>query len=379
MYLKRRHFRSKTSFYVHFTLLCAFLMQILIRQTKFRTKLEGFYYAFPSSLEFTVSDSNFLDTNFNYSNCKFCNYPIRNQEFANSESKDLILTISMSKATQISVFARTLRTVNSNCSCVILLDDKAFHSLDHITLESVRDCGAQIINFGKYIYPPKTEVMFRFHIMNEFLRVNQDKINRVIMCDLFDTAFQGDPFNIQINTYSLNLADEGKPYWHHWTVANQKWINMYNSSYPLKRDLGFNYFCAAYIGGPIDQILSFLDLFLTYFSIDVPGNDQGCLNYLFLSGVLQKMALPVNKHRKKELVHHTFFSQFTSDYTFGFIPSIRNKSFYASVIHHTYGFRNMKYTLLKSCPRLNKCMKNYIRGISDNDVEKFEIKEHILI
>ena len=369
--------KYKSNIFFHLIFLCFICIQTLIYQTKLTLFFTYNFYGFPTFLEFTISSMNKLETNINFTNCKLCNFTIRNQEFSNSQENDLLIAASITKVAQLSIYARTLRTVHSKCLCVILLDEEAYHSIDKITMESLIDCGVQVVNFGKFIYPKGTGFIYRFHVINEFIRINQDKINRVIMCDIFDTVFQGDPFNSQVSKYTLNLVDEGKPYCHTWTHANRAWLRIYNSSYPLERDMRFNYFCVAYIAGPIDLIIPLMNEYLTFFSIHLKGNDQGVINYLYLSGILQKLAIPVNKFRNNELVHHTFFSKFTTDYKFGFVPSIRNNSLYASIVHHSYAVHSLKYTLIDCCPRINKSMKDYIRGLNEKQIRNHE-KSHNL-
>ena len=355
----KRHQHVGTSFFFMYII----ILRLVFERKMIRFKLEYSFFSFPFALDFISSIKIKMTKNINYEKCLLCNFTVRNEFYANSTPYDLIITCIFGVAKQLFIFIRTLRTVHYKGKCIILIDEKALESIDKKTLLYSLDCGIQFVNYGKFIFPKGTGVIFRFHMMTEYIRFNKNQINRVIICDLFDTVFQGDPFNTQVNMYQLNVADEGMPYNHAWSHANRAWIQYSDPNYPLPRDQDFYYFCAGVIGASVDVMLNFLYEELKLFTVDALVNDQGVLNYLYLSGILQKKAVSVVPKRKSELIYHSYFTMFEPNhdkYKIGMFPSIRNNSFYCSVIHQAYSTGVLKGSLSNACPQPDKSMKNYI-------------------
>ena len=86
-------------------------------------------------------------------------------------------------------------------------------------------------------------------------------INRVICVDLFDTLFQGDPFNHFLRKHEVHMVRE--------LLRNREhgcgliWPRCYfpNYHYNDPNDFQIN---SGYIGGYVDEFLSFMNVFCQY-------------------------------------------------------------------------------------------------------------------
>ena len=289
--------------------------------------------------------------------CKMCNFTVRNEDKANSSPRDVIVAIVSSVDFNFIVFMRTLRTVKSKCSVVFIMDSIAISNMRRVTREYIKHCGCQIINSGNvqmrnYKY---RDVNLRFYLLYMFLLRNRGQFDRVISIDVFDSAFQGDPFNVQINRTHFNLIDEGIPYKQ--CRVNTAWFE--NSFGPLTEEEKNAYFpCAGYLGSSEDIMFSFLELYFSKYKWKTKMNDQGLVGYLALRSPL-KYLLP--ERRQTELVYHNArFPFIGGHHNIGDVRTMRNENAYASIIHHYYKSNKFMRSLKRSCPRESIFMNRYV-------------------
>ena len=141
---------------------------------------------------------------------------------ANSTPRDVVITFAVKSVCNLVLFQRTLRSSGCNATLVILLDHRAYESLDEDTRKFTEDCHTQIIltpNAPMRKRHPIAGKCFMFHLCFEFLRENELLIDRVIFDDLFDTIFQEDPFSTKFPTNKLHMVHEN-------------WLNKDNDIYP---------------------------------------------------------------------------------------------------------------------------------------------------
>jgi hypothetical protein len=76
-------------------------------------------------------------------------------------------------------------------------------------LDSLRDCGCTVINTGTLFSQDRNYLfMLRNSATYDFLRFRTHLFDRVILFDLFDTIFQGDPFTREINETMIGFSLE---------------------------------------------------------------------------------------------------------------------------------------------------------------------------
>ena len=305
-------------------------------------------------------------------NCSLCNFSVRNSDLSNSSPKDVSIIPGVGLTQNIEVFVRTLRTTGSMSSCVILLDNITYNELSKETYKELIQCGAQIINCGpvnivEYIDAYNYCYAYTFF----FIEANRHLIDRVIRFDMFDTVFQGDPFNTQIDD-QLNIIDEGttmhtSPYFFD---INAVWISHFDPN--IKKYNGKIYKCAGYIGGSIDTMYKAFGVFIEYMRLGTINNDQGAVNYFYFNNIYKKAGIKVVGNRKFELVRHCAFIPLEEHDSLGDVRTIRDKNLFASVVHHYYMNPSLQFSILKSCPRNHKTMNFYISHCPEHYVSKME-------
>jgi hypothetical protein len=96
-------------------------------------------YSFPTNIELHQNKDLILNKNISVSNCKLCDYPVRNSK-PNSSKRDVVIASSIGKVVNIILFVKTLRTTGSKANCVFLLDDVSYNSLSNKTRDIVVRC-----------------------------------------------------------------------------------------------------------------------------------------------------------------------------------------------------------------------------------------------
>jgi hypothetical protein len=102
---------------------------------------------------------------------------------------------------------RSLRTSGSRCSVVIFTDSDVFASIPFRAF--LADCGCALISIGK-LFSDKRNYLFmlRNSACYDWLRYRDWLFDRVILIDLFDTIFQGDPFTEEITENVIAFSVE---------------------------------------------------------------------------------------------------------------------------------------------------------------------------
>lgn len=345
-----------------FLLLCT----VILTQANIFVKIDPKYamvsvdwFRFYSLFYHSYTNYTFVPTPPKEGMCTPCDFAVRNTE-PNSTPRDLILTVALGGVQNLIVFMRTLRTTGSKCSVVILTDHKAYLAIGDETREYAQNCGCQIIDCGddpvqEYKFGPHN---YCYYLMYLFLYNNQGKFDRVVNIDLYDAAFQGDPFNFQVNTTHLNMIDEGSDY----TTDNGEWMyNWYKDGFGLltdeeRKDL---YLCSGYLGGPPSLFMLFIEEFLKITIWEKGIADQATYNYLVTKGALANVSR--NKVRKNELVYNIAFKRLKDEPNqMGDIRTIRNVNFHSVIIHQYYFSPPFAVSLLRACPRESPTMDRYI-------------------
>ena len=185
----------------------------------------------------------------------------------------------------IALLQRTLRTTKSNASLVILLDNQALSSIDPITFQFFKNCSTQVVIIPDVPYASSGYECknFLFSLVYLFIKFNRYMINRVICVDLFDTLFQGDPFNHFLRKHEVHMVRE--------LLRNREhgcgliWPRCYfpNYHYNDPNDFQLN---SGYIGGYTDEFLCFMNVFCQYNKYD-NCPDQGLINIMYNWNMLQ--------------------------------------------------------------------------------------------
>lgn len=287
-------------------------------------------------------------------NCYFCKFQKRNFG-ANSSPLDVIMACSIGEPRNIDLFVQSLRTTSCKAKCIFILDEEGFNSLDEQMYNQVIACGGQIINVGyvkEMSIPEKQNYLYIF--CYEFLLANCGAINRFIIADMYDNAFQGDPFNRQMEENLLKIVDERVTFDSEPGYTNMEWLQQFDSRISPKYYK--YYYCTGFIGGKAHLMLRFLHVFIEHMKFGRVYTDQGLFNYLYFSGILRQHGIELSPQRKDELIRHTAGIFLGSHARIGKVRTY-DRSKYAAVVHHYYLSDSFFTSLLKAC-------------INDTDIER---------
>ena len=354
-------------------ILCFCLLLKLNKQVTIKCGVTPFRY--PWNLEFAIQNLELDPYDEEKSrDCLTCYYS-PNNVFPNSSPYDVIIVFAYGKLQNIELFIRTLRTTKSKASCVFIMERKAFH-INSQRKYFIQKCGIQILTFDfpNDIYNIENK-SYLFHLAELFLRSNQANIKRVAIMDLFDTVFQGDPFNGLLPTDSIHIVDEGTLYGDKSYISktNKKWIFAHDLNFRFtKEQLKIKLWCAGYIEGPSFHMINLLHLYNQVIVNNKTAVDQGGFNYINLTGMIQRAKIPVAPLSFNERVRHS--SLFKIRQTFPNVTTMYNSSLIATVLHHYYNSNDkFKISLLNACPRPNS---NYTSYLSHCNEEKIAILEN---
>lgn len=167
-----------------------------------KIKIDSLFYRNYNNSQFYLSP-----TPKSFSKCQLCNFKPYGKSIPNSSERDAILTIGTNKLLNLVLFIKTLRTTGSKCRFILFANNKVFSNYKSDFFRTIDDCGVEIINIGD-TSPDFRASHIRFMIFKEFLIKNRNLIDRVFLCDLYDTVVQHDPFITEFGN-SLYLNDEG--------------------------------------------------------------------------------------------------------------------------------------------------------------------------
>ena len=347
-----------------------FIFNIIVRYNDVRLSISTSFFEVAQNFNLHMNPKLKLKKT-NWENCKLCNYSVRNT-LEDSTNDDVIIASAIGATENVVLFMRTLRTTGCKAKCVLLMDEKAILSLTKSTVECVNECGGQIINCGKIKFSDLRDCQTLVYLLcYEFIYYNIHRIRRVIIVDLFDTVFQGDPFNSQVGGRYLNILDEGSDFTTYSGYINEQWMRKFNYDLP-DRFAEQKYLCTGYIGGDVDVIFKFLRLFYQYMSLGKGKTDQGEVNYLYFSGILEKNGIHIVPERMTELVRHTAYVRLQKYEMMGEVRTIKDKNTYASIIHHYYCNPNFILSLYYSCPRGKYDKNNYFSHCDTDCYNKME-------
>ncbi|EAX94097.1 hypothetical protein TVAG_336600 [Trichomonas vaginalis G3] len=237
-----------------------------------------------------------LFPSFDEDKCHLCNFKPNNQN-SNSTTRDLILTAAFGSIEGSFAFVKTLKTTRSKATIIILTDSRTYSKINKSHIESLENCGASLIDIGVLQFFNANQMQaIRFYSLQTFLTLFQDKFDRVLVCDLFDVIFQGDPFTSDFNWSRLHLCSEDVKIAD--DIYNSQWIKaIENFDYDsISNNTILN---SGLIYGPPKYIIKLYQLLLSQFNIrfiSENANDQGYFNKIVHSGELSAAGVEYDIH-----------------------------------------------------------------------------------
>ena len=156
----------------------------------------------------TVLITPFINMTLNVSSCPICKFdPTRIRP--NSLKNDIILTSFFGDFKNVIIFARSLRTTGCQATIIFLTDDETLNQLSFFEKDLLNSCGCYIVNIGfKPVMTWKSFIYWRNSLYHDFLLNRYHLINRIVICDVSNTIFQGDPFDEEFQGQILIIGIE---------------------------------------------------------------------------------------------------------------------------------------------------------------------------
>ena len=166
-----------------------------------KTSIPSFY----DHKSFSVSFSN---VSLNLSRCSKCRFdPTRIRP--NSNRFDLVLSSCFGNTQNAIVFVRSLRTTGCLASIIILTDDETYSHFSYSEFEALFNCGCYVISIGvKPVMTWGSFIKWRLEAYYSFLLPRITQVKRIIISDINDIVFQGDPFDEEFSGNSIIFGIE---------------------------------------------------------------------------------------------------------------------------------------------------------------------------
>lgn len=147
----------------------------------------------------------------NIGNWPSCKYNIRNSK-QNSTPRDLVISSTFQKIYNVVPYVRTLRAVGCMALIMFLTDTIAANKLNTGKMPAfLEDFGVNVINVGIISGKKIFLQCLRNIIIHDFLKNRINEFDRVLIADMYDTIFQGDPFTKNIDRDKLGISEETFP------------------------------------------------------------------------------------------------------------------------------------------------------------------------
>ena len=352
---------------------------ILIIINFFKKKLFYINISFNKFDQYNFSLTNYqiIETIYQYSfdyyspknlkKCSICNFLPKNY-FSTSISKDIIITIMINSYTNLIACIKSLRTTGCKASFFIFTDDNTIKNIPLKLLNFLNNCKCFLINIKEFPNLSSREFWgFRYLLIQKFLVSHQYNINRVLIIDLFDTIFQGDPFTNLIDKNFIYFSSEfqsiSKCYINYDWIKTIDPINYLNFANKTIINGG------TIIGG-LYPILKFLNIFFSLFNPNDLSSmiidDQGYINYLIYSNFLKNInfLIDISGEILVSLNKVLVWQRIPNDYTIGNFQFKSNLKF-PSIIHQYKFDKACRNSLIKYCYSKDLDFPNFLPNVEN--------------
>ncbi|OHS97029.1 hypothetical protein TRFO_36810 [Tritrichomonas foetus] len=162
----------------------------------------------------------------NFPQCPLCNFTVHNPNVTRDDSKDLVMSFLIGRLAGVIPFIHTLRSTGCKAQIVIFTDTLTIQMINNTVGSYMKNCGVHIIDMGIY-----KKVKYHRHIYyikyltaSTFLNAHSG-FGRVLLTDLSDVIFQGNPFLTPLpNDNSVIACEEfemNKGAAVHWTKGSE--------------------------------------------------------------------------------------------------------------------------------------------------------------
>ena len=316
-----------------------------------------------------------VKTKIYFNKCMMCNFTPQNYK-PTSTFKDLLITTMFKTPTNIFPAIRSLRTTQSQASVVIITDNETLRTIPLLAMKDLMHCSLQFEVVEKREMSMLHFFTWRQQQYLNYLSENKDKYNRVIIFDLFDTVFQGDPFTKDLHNNKIYFSVENQTYDR--SPYNQQLIKplvekgiLNNITFLLDKPV----INGGLMGGGINEVIAFLQLYMSNFKNDFSNvyvDDQPFINYIVHSKMLENMQIPYEFDSRREMLVSVSASlKKLGSFVMGNVthPDARRPML---VIHQFKQKKEFNIEVYRACPRGNIKIPNYMPKLKERQIEELE-------
>ncbi|EAY03484.1 hypothetical protein TVAG_450570 [Trichomonas vaginalis G3] len=116
---------------------------------------------------------------------------------------------------------RNLRSTGCNCGVLIFISQGYLNFFTNETLQELKNCGANFLTLNSYEGVDDDRTLRNLVVLS-FLDQYRFFFNRIFINDIFDTLFQGDPFDENLPKDKVSVSIERVTFSHHrWAIEKQ--------------------------------------------------------------------------------------------------------------------------------------------------------------
>jgi hypothetical protein len=310
-----------------------------------------------------------------FQKCKLCDFVPQNHK-PTSSFRDLLITVMYGTPTNILPALRSLRTTQSQATVVILTDNKTLSTIPDKAMRYIKHCSVEfeIVEKGEMS-------MLHFFTWRQaqylnYIANHRTEYDRVIIFDLFDTVFQGDPFSSDLRYDKLYFSVENQTYSR--SIYNQNLIKplidhgiLDNISIMLDKPV----INGGLFGGGINEVIAFLQLYMSNFKEDYSNvyvDDQPFINYLVHTKKIDDLKIPYELDMRKEmLVSVSASMMLLSSFVLGNVTH-QHARYPALVIHQFKQKKEFNIEVYRACPRGEIDIPNYMPKLKERQIKEME-------
>lgn len=220
-------------------------------------------------------------------------------------------------------------------------------------------------------------ILMRYPVFYDYLFVRRHLIDRVIIADLYDTVFQGDPFTASFDSDYFYFAEESTTIENCW--INKLWLQQAvpDSFEKIKHHKVLN--AGLFQGGTI-PVLKFLDVYLSFYEsqlMNMTAPDQGYFNYIAYTQIMNNNHFNVKVLNGNDgIIVLSYFQEKETKLVLGNFKPKASK-IYPRILHQYDTRREFRVSVLYACPKGKLNTSTYIRGLqkhaeSEEEAQKID-------
>ena len=285
-----------------------------------------------------------------FSKCNLCNFS--KDESGTSTKRDLAIAVLFGVDTfNVVNWVRTLRSTGCKCSILFFHEQNYTDLFNRHELNMLQDCGVVWCSLRAAFYwnfivdDPRTT---KYLVIQNFLEAYGHNFDRVLICDIFDSIFQKDPFIADVPKDKVAVSIERSRLGR--DIQNMVWVQVIDPNWTYEFWKDKTVINSGFELGPPDKVLSLLHKMNQpeyYFARDTI--DQGIVNLLYYKGQLPELWIDYEGKYFISAAHSKFEQNPDAD---GFIHEINHTKNTLALIHQFDRSCPAARNLLRICPQM---------------------------